>query len=308
MPLKEERVARGIRAARDGLVVNTLLVLAKLTAGIIGNAYVLVADAVESSTDIFGGIIVWRGLSIAALPPDEDHPFGHGKAESLAAATVALMLLAAAVGITVAAVREIRTPHTVPAPITLVVAVGVIAIKAILARRVGKVGSEVGSAAVKADAWHHASDAITSAAAVVGIGIALIGERWRGGSGWESADDWAALVAAAIIGVNGVLMLRPALDALMDRAPTGEMAARVLRAAHAVPGVLALEHLRIRASGLDYFVDIHVQADPELSLREAHELSGAVKAAIRVAVPEISGVLIHMEPFDGAHARRDSSA
>ena len=296
---KEERIARGIRAARAGLAVNALLVATKLTAGILGNAYVLIADGVESSTDIFGGIIVWHGLSVAARPADEDHPFGHGKAESLAAAAVALLLLGAAVGITVAAVREIQTPHSIPAPFTLVVAVAVIVVKAILARRVAKVGSEVGSAAVKADAWHHASDAISSAAAVVGIAIALAGARWRGGSGWETADDWAALVAALMIGINGMLMLRPALDALMDRAPTGEVAARVSNAARSVPGVLGIEQLRIRVSGLDYLVDIHVQAAPELTLRESPALLGAVKAAIREAAPTVSGVLIHMEPFEG---------
>ncbi|HEX2779648.1 MAG TPA: cation diffusion facilitator family transporter [Gemmatimonadaceae bacterium] len=297
---REERIARGIRAARAGLIVNALLALAKLVAGIVGNAYVLIADAVESSTDIFAGMIVWRGLSLARRPADAEYPFGRGKAESMAAAVVALMLLGAAAGITVAAIREIRTPHSIPAPFTLVVSIGVIVIKGVLARRVGKVASEVGSAAVKADAWHHASDAITSVAACIGIAIALIGARWHGGSGWESADDWAALLAAVMIAANGVLMLRPALDALMDRAPTGEVASRVLRAAHAVPGVLATEHLRIRVSGLDYLIDLHVQADPALSLRDAHALSGAVKAAIRAALPTATAVLIHMEPFIGA--------
>jgi cation diffusion facilitator family transporter len=281
-----------------GLIVNVALVLGKLTAGIVGNAYVLIADAVESSTDILGGIIVWRGLAIAALPADEDHPFGHGKAESLATAAVALLLFAAAVGITLAAIGEIQTPHSLPAPFTLAVAAAVIVIKGVLALRVARVGGEVGSAAVKADAWHHAADAISSTAAFVGISIALAGARWRGGSGWESADDWAAIVAAVMIGVNGILMLRPALNTLMDRAPGGDVTSRIAAAARGVTGVLSIEHLRVRASGLDYLVDIHVQARPDLSLREAHALSGAVKASIRAAVPKVSGVLIHMEPFE----------
>lgn len=300
--MRDERTNRGIRAAGAGLIVNSLLVLTKLIAGIVGNAYVLIADAVESSADIFGGIIVWRGLAIAAQPADEDHPFGHGKAESLAAAAVSLMLLAAAVGITIAAIREIRTPHSIPAPFTLAVAGAVIVIKSVLAKRVGKIGGEVGSAAVKADAWHHASDAITSAAAFIGIAIALAGARWRGGSRWESADDWAALVAAVMIAINGILLLRPAVHALMDRAPTGELINQIAAAACAVSGVKAIEHLRVRASGLDYLVDVHVQARPDLSLRDAHALSGAVKAAIRAAVPTVSGVLIHMEPFEAPAA------
>jgi cation diffusion facilitator family transporter len=298
--VRDERTNRGIRAARAGLLVNIVLVLGKLTAGILGNAYVLIADAVESSTDIFGGIIVWRGLAIAAQPADEDHPFGHGKAESIAAAAVALLLLAAAVGITITAIGEIRTSHSVPAPFTLAVAAAVIVIKAVLAMRVAKVGVEVGSAAVRADAWHHASDAISSVAAFIGIAVALIGSRWGSGTGWAAADDWAALVAAVMIAINGVYMLQPALNALMDRVPTGEVRTQIAAAACAVPGVKTIEHLRVRASGLDFLVDVHVQADPTLSLREAHALSGAVKAAIRAALPTVSDVLIHMEPYEDA--------
>lgn len=288
-----------MRAARAGLIVNIALVLGKLTAGILGHAYVLIADAVESSTDILGGVIVWRGLAIAALPADEDYPFGHGKAESLATAAVALLLLAAAVGITMAAIREIQTPHSLPAPFTLAVAGAVIVIKGALAMRVSRVGGEVGSSAVKADAWHHAADAISSAAAFIGISVALAGARWRGGSGWESADDWAAIIAALMIAVNGVLMLRPAVHTLMDRAPSGDLTRRIAAAALSVPGVMTIEHLRVRASGLDHLVDVHVQARPDLSLRDAHALSGAVKAAIRGGVPTVSAVLIHMEPFEG---------
>lgn len=296
----DRRTRRGIRSAQAGLLVNLGLIVAKLVAGIVGHAFVLIADAVESSTDIFGGLIVWRGLVIAAQPADEDHPYGHGKAEALAGALVALMLLGAAVGITVAAVREIHTPHAVPAPFTVGVAAAVIVIKGVLARRVAKVASEVGSTAVKADAWHHAADAISSAAALIGISIALLGARYRGGSGWESADDWAALVASAMIAVNAVMMLRPAVHVLMDRVPGGQITARIASAAIAVPGVCAIEQLRVRASGLDYLVDVHVQADPMLSLHDAHVLSGRVKGAIRAAVAEVTGVLIHMEPYESA--------
>ena len=298
----ERRTARGIRAAQAGLLVNVALVVGKLVAGIVGHAYVLVADAVESSTDLFGGVIVWRGLAIAARPADEEHPFGYGKAEPLAAVVVSALLLAAAAGITIAAIGEIRTPHSVPAPWTLAVAGAVIVVKGLLARRVATVATEVGSTAVKNDAWHHAADAISSAAAFIGIGVALLGVRYRGGRGWEAADDWAALVAAAMISINALLMLRPAVNALMDRAPTGAVTATIAAAARGVPGVLAIEHLRVRPSGLDFLVDIHVQADPALSLRDAHVLSGCVKGAIRAAVPEVGGVLIHMEPYEPAAA------
>jgi len=283
---------RSIRWAQAGLLVNALLVLVKLVAGIIGHANALVADAVESSADIFSSMIVWMGLSIAARPADEDHPYGHGKAEPLAAVVVSLMLLGAAVGISILAIREIRTPHHLPAPFTLFVAAGVIIIKELLYRRVLRVGRDVGSTAVTADAWHHRADAISSLAAFIGISIALLGGR-----GWEAADDWAALVAALIVAVNGVRTLRPAISGLMDEAPDRTVREHVLEAACAVDGVRNVENLKVRRSGLGFYVDLHVQADPGISLEDAHEIAATVKYAIVEAIPSVAGVLVHMEPY-----------
>ncbi|MFO0897421.1 MAG: cation diffusion facilitator family transporter [Pirellulales bacterium] len=285
---------RGIRAALLGLAVNFALVATKLVGGIVGNSYALIADAIESTLDIFSSIVVWHGLRITARPPDRSHPYGYGRAETLAAATVSLMLLGAALGIAVAAVGEIVTPHHAPEPFTLAVLVGVIVVKETLFRTVLTVGNDTGSKVVKADAWHHRSDAISSAAAFVGITIAL----W-GGVGWESADDWAALLAAAVIAFNGWRMLMPALRDLMDRMPDQSVIAQLEAAALSVPGVKAIEKLRVRTFGAGYFVDVHVQADPDLSLREAHNLSGRVKASIRASVPAVFDTSIHMEPFGG---------
>jgi cation diffusion facilitator family transporter len=292
------RTQRGVRAAQTGVLVNALLAAVKLLAGIFGHTYALIADAVESATDILGSLIVWGGLAVAARPPDEDHPFGHGKAETLAAAAVALMLLAAAGGIAVAAVREIQTPHQVPAPWTLGVLVAVIIVKGLLSRRVSTVGVAIGSTAVKADAWHHLSDALTSAAAFIGISIAVWGSRYRGGTGWESADDWAALVASLVIAFNALLLMRPALHDLMDRIPGDAVVGPIRRAAAGVPGVLAIEKLAVRKAGLGYRVNLHVQTDPTMPLDQAHVLSGMVKGAIRQAVPQVQSVLVHMEPFE----------
>ena len=291
--MTETNTARGIRAAQAGLATNILLVLVKLTAGIFGNTYALIADAAESSTDIFSSLIVWCGLSVAATPPDEDHPFGHGKAEALAGAAVALMLIFAAIGIAVAAVREILMPHDMPASWTLGVAGVVIVVKEVLFHRVSKVGRETGSGAVQSDAGHHRSDAISSGAAFIGIAIAL----W-GGPGWESADDWAALVAAAIVGFNGIQLLRPAINDLMDRMPDESVVGKVAAAAQGVAGVQAIEKLRVRKLGMGYSVVIHVQADGAMPLGEAHKLSGKVKAAIRSELPAVFDVTVHMEPFE----------
>jgi len=288
-------VRHGIRAAQAGMLINATLAIAKLIAGLVGNTYALVADAVESTADIFASIIVWRGLAIAALPADEDHPFGHGKAEPLAAAVVSVMLVGAALGIALEAASEIRHPHHAPAPWTLVVLVVVMFVKAAFSRRVRAVAVDLGSSAVKADAFHHLSDAITSSAAFVGISIALIG-----GPGWESADDWAALVAAGIIAYNGIAMLRPALHDLMDRMPGDEVVGPVRRAAEAVPGVMAIEKLFVRPMGTFFRVTIHVQAEPTMPLQDAHVLGGRVRRAIREAVPRVQDVLVHMEPYESA--------
>ncbi|HEV8001524.1 MAG TPA: cation diffusion facilitator family transporter [Planctomycetaceae bacterium] len=286
-------IQQGMRAARWGIFANIGLVLLKLVAGLLGSSYALVADAIESSTDVFSSLIVWRGLQITGKPPDEEFRYGYGKAESIATAVVSLMLIAAAICIAVVAVREIITPHDAPAPFTLIVLGGVILVKEFLFRRVLAVGHETGSTAVMADAWHHRSDAMTSAAAFIGITIAV----W-GGAGWESADDWAAMVATIIMTANGIRMMRAAVNDLMDRVPETDLVERIADAALDTPGVLAIEKLRVRKLGLKYSVDVHVQADPILSLRDAHVLSGKVKGNVRAQVPAVDEVLVHMEPFE----------
>jgi cation diffusion facilitator family transporter len=285
---------RGIQTAQLGLLINTGLALVKFVAGILGNSYALIADAVESTSDILSSAIVWGGIRIASREADDDFPFGYGKAEALAGAIVALMLLAASVGISIEAIREIHTPHHAPAPFTLIVLVAVVLVKETLFRRVFRVGEEEESIAVKSDAWHHRSDAITSVAAFIGISIAL----WKG-EGWESADDWAALVAALVIAINALILLRPAVFDLMDRAPEPDIVERVRLAALAVPDVMAIEKLKVRRAGTGLYVDLHVQSDPNLSLHAAHIVSGKVKSAIRGSVGRVHGVLIHMEPFEG---------
>jgi cation diffusion facilitator family transporter len=272
--------------------VNTLLAVAKLLAGLIGNSYALVADAVESGTDIFSSLIVMSGLRIAQRDPTDEYPFGYGRAETLATAVVALMLLGAAIGIAVEAIREIRTPHHLPAPWTLVVLVTVVIVKWRISRRVHSVGVTIGSTAVTADAWHHLSDAITSTAAFVGISIAL----W-GGPGWEPADDWAALLATGVIAYNGISILRSALRDLMDATPRDEIVTEIRSIAENVPGVLAVEKLLVRRSGMIYDAAIHVQSAPSMTLSDAHALGGQVKAEIQQALPRVGRVLVHMEPY-----------
>jgi cation diffusion facilitator family transporter len=303
-----DSVRRAVRAAQYGMLVNAALAAVKLAAGVIGHTYALVADAVESIADIFASLVVWGGIAVAARPADDDHPYGHGKAEALAAAVVSLMLLAAAVGIAYEAMQEIRRPHRVPAPWTLIVLVAVMSVKWLLSRRVHAVATDTGSTAVQADAAHHLSDAITSGAAFVGITIALVGTHLTGGAGWAAADDWAALLAAGVIAFNGVSMVRSALHDLMDRMPGPEVVDPVRRAAADVPGVRAVEKLAVRKTGATYRVSIHAQADPHTRLDDAHVLSGMVKSAIRRAVPRVDAVLVHMEPYEDAAGAGDGAA
>ena len=290
---RQAPLARGKRAARLGILANTALGVFKLVAGIAGHSYALVADAIESIADVVSSSIVLRGLQVAGRDPDEQYPFGYGKAEAVSAAVVALMLLGAATGIAIEAVREIRLPHHAPAAWTLAVLVVVMAIKGLLSRMVGAVGSEIGSTAVRTDAQHHFSDALTSAAAFIGISIAVVR-----GPGWESADDWAALAAAAVIAVNAVRLLRPAVEDLMDRSPESDVVDAIRSTAEAVPGVRAIEKLAVRRVGLGYRAVVHVQADPAMSLHDAHALGTTVTRAIHNKVPAMQSVIVHMEPYD----------
>ena len=295
--MQRNKATTAIRAALLGILVNGILAIAKLVAGILGNCYALIADAVESMTDIFSSFVVWRGLSLSVQPPDTDHPYGHGKAEPLAASFVSLTLLAAAIGIAIQAVREILVPHHAPKAFTIWVLVIIVIIKESWFRFVFKVGKEVTSTAVRTDAYHHRSDAITSAAAAIGITIALVG-----GKGYEVADDYAAIFASAIIAWNGIRLLRPAIDELMDASPREAIQSEITKVALSCAGVLAVEKVLARKAGLSYWVDMHIEVDKDLTVESAHTLSHVVKDTIREKIPQIAEVLIHIEPHP--HSQR----
>jgi cation diffusion facilitator family transporter len=282
---------RGARVALVGMLVNVVLTAAKISAGLFGNSYVLIADGIESALDIAGSLVIWGGLKFAARPPDETHPYGHGKAEPLAAAIVAMGVIMAAIGLAVQSVREIFTPHHGPAPFTLIVLVVVIAVKEFLFRVVIRVGKNVESTAVQTDAWHHRADAITSVAAFIGISVALIG-----GEKWYSADDWAALFACAIIAMNGCRLLFPALHEMLDTAPRGEIVSRIQEAAASVPGVIDVEKCLVRKMGISFYVDLHVGVNGGISVREGHDIAHQVKDAIKQTSSRIADVLVHIEP------------
>ena len=287
------RLQRSLRATFLGLAVNVMLSAVKFAAGIFGHSQALIADAVESLADIFSSIIVWRGLVVADTPPDDDHPYGHGKAEPLAAAAVSVMLMLAAGMIAYHSLVGIVSPRVTPSPWTLIILIVVILVKEVLFRFVLHESSHVESSAVETDAWHHRADAITSAAAFVGISIALVG-----GKGYETADNWAALAAAFVIAFNGWRLLHPAFNELMDRAPDRELVRKISAVAETVPGVANVEKCHVRKMGWQLFADMHIEVDAQMTVLHSHEIAHAVKDKIRAMMPNVSDVLVHIEPLD----------
>ncbi len=271
--------------------VNIALTSCKFAAGVLGRSHALIADAVESTADILSSIIVWRGLIVAAEPADREHPYGHGKAEPLAAAAVALMLLLAAAGIILKSAHELLGPHDTPRAFTLGVLIAVVAVKELLFRFVSREADSVESIVVYTDAWHHRSDAMTSLAAAIGITFTLVGGR-----DFAFADDAAAIAAGLIIAWNGVRLLRPALNELMDAAPNAAVVGQIRLAAGKVPGVNAVEKCIVRKAGFQYFVDMHVEVDGGLTVRQAHHIAHLVKNKVRETVPTVHDVLVHIEP------------
>ena len=274
-----------------GVAVNAALASIKILAGFFGNSYALIADGIESTSDIVTSLVVWGGLRVSVTPADERHPYGYGKAEALSGIVASLALLGAAVVIAVQSIREILTPHHLPHWSTLVLLVLVVATKAVLARWMGGIAEEAESTSLQADAWHHWADALTSIAAFIGITIALIG-----GPGYEPADDWAALAACCIIAFSGVSLLRMAVRELLDAAPAKEFEQKVRDLALGVAGVQALDKCRIRKSGTAYFVELHVEVDGHATVQEGHDIGGRVRSILRKSGLRIADAFIHIEP------------
>ena len=285
--------ATGIRASLGGVLISVILGAVKIVSGVLGHSYALIADGVESLLDVVSGVIVAGSLKIAAQPPDERYPFGYGKVEPAAALVISAALLATAIGIAIQSVREIRTPHHAPAPFTLIVLVAVIVAKELLFRFLLRTGKSIDSGAMRADAWHHRSDSLTSAAAFIGITIALIG-----GEGYESADNWAALFAACVIAFNGVLLLRKAWWEIIDAALPESVTGEVREIARRVDGVVGIDMCRVRKSGLGLWVDIHVEVLGDITVREGHRIAHQVKDALMASGHNVMDAVVHIEPAD----------
>jgi cation diffusion facilitator family transporter len=280
-----------IRTTYFSIIGNTSLALIKGLAGFFGNSYALIADAIESTTDIFSSLLVLFGLKYAKRPADENHPYGHGKIEPLITFLVVAFLVTSATIIAYESIQNIQTPHKVPKPWTLIVLGCIILWKEISFRIVLKKSKETNSSSLKADAWHNRSDAITSIMAFIGISIALIF-----GKGYETADDWAALFASAFILYNSYLIFRPALGEIMDEHLYDDLLEEIREESIKVKGVVGTEKCFIRKAGMKYHVDLHAIVDGEISVKEGHDIAHNLKDFLRNEIPNLGHVLIHIEP------------
>lgn len=282
---------KAIRTTYFSIFSSAGLAVIKGTAGYFGNSYALVADAIESTADIFASILVLFGLKYTSRPADSNHPYGHGRAEPLFTFLVAGFLIVSAVVIAYESIQNIRTPHDLPEPWTLGIIAVIIAWKEYSFRKVMAKAIETNSSSLKADAWHHRSDAITSVAAFIGISIACIM-----GKGYESADDWAALFAAVFILYNCYSIFRPALAEIMDENLYDDLEQQIRQISVMEPGILGTEKCWIRKAGLTYHIELHAIVDGDIPVRDGHILSHKLQDRLRKNFPELGNILIHIEP------------
>ncbi|MBT8229119.1 MAG: cation diffusion facilitator family transporter [Bacteroidia bacterium] len=284
---------KAIQTTLISIFSNILLALIKAISGVLGHSYALIADAIESTTDIFSSILVLLGLKYASKPPDKNHPYGHGKIEPLITFMVVIFLITSAIVISYQSIQNIRTPHQGPASWTLIVLGIIIFWKELSYRFVIRKSIETNSTSLKAEAWHHRSDAITSVSAFVGITIAVIF-----GKGYEAADDWAALIAAAFILYNSYLIFRPALGEIMDEHLYDNLIEDIRQISNTVEGVIATEKCFIRKTGMKYHVDLHAIVNGDITVREGHDIAHVLKDTLKSQIATIENILIHIEPSD----------
>ena len=280
-----------IKATYFSIIGNTCLAIIKGLAGFFGNSYALIADAIESTTDIFASFLVLFGIKYSNRPADKNHPYGHGRAEPLITFLVVGFLITSATVIAYESIINIRTPHQLPKTWTLIILGAIIIWKEYSFRLVMKRSVQTNSSSLRADAWHHRSDAITSVAAFIGISIALIL-----GNGYEAADDWAALFASGFILYNSYLILRPALGEIMDEHLYDDLIAQIRVVSLQVDGIIDTEKCFIRKAGMQYHVDLHATVESNITVKEGHDLAHKLKDTLREKIPELGHVLIHVEP------------
>jgi len=285
------KVKSAIKASYFSVLGNTALAIVKGLAGVFGHSYALIADAIESTTDIFASILVLFGLKYSTKPADENHPYGHGRAEPLITFLVVGFLITSATIIIYEGITNMKAPRELPKSWTLIVLGIIIIWKEISFQYVIRKSKETDSSSLKADAWHHRSDAITSITAFIGISMTLLlGENFK------NADIYAAFFAAAFIFYNSYLIFRPALGEIMDENLYDDLITEIRKVSLTVNGILDTEKCLVRKSGMKYHVDLHAVVDGSKSVKEGHKLAHDLKDKLQNEMDNIGEVLIHIEP------------
>ncbi|HZL88119.1 MAG TPA: cation diffusion facilitator family transporter [Pirellulaceae bacterium] len=285
--------ARVIRAAAFGLVVDLALGIVKLVAGLISGSFALLSDALNSLGDAVSTVVVLAALYYAQQPPDEEHPYGHSRAEGIAATNVALLIILSALWIAWQTIGQFGKRHELPPTWTLWIAAANVLIKEGLYRYKATVGERTGSAAILANAWDHRSDALCSLAVLIGLALVRFG-----GPHFVWADEIAALIVVVLIVLSGVQLFRKSASELMDVQADDELVQRIRDTASSVPGVLGVEKLWVRKSGLEYFGDIHIEVAPQTTVAAGHEIGHRVKDSLLGEFRNVRDVLVHLEPHE----------
>ncbi|MGI5863269.1 MAG: cation diffusion facilitator family transporter [Myxococcales bacterium] len=280
-----------------GMLLNVVLAGLKLVAGIVGNSQAVVADAVHSFSDLATDVAVLIGMRFWSAPADEEHPHGHGRIETMVAAIIGVALGAAGVGIGYQGIATIDEPHAeAPGMIALAAALLSIVSKEWLYRWTVGVGRKAKSQAVIANAWHHRSDALSSLPAAVAVGVAAL---------WPAlaiVDHIGAVLVAGFIVHAAWKITAPALGQLIDGGAPAPVRAEISSIALATPGVRLVHAVRTRYVGSGLHIDLHIQVDPEMSVREGHSISEEVKRRLIGDGPEVLDAIVHLEPYEPAEA------
>ena len=280
-----------IRTSVFSIVGNIFFAVVKFIAGVLGNSYALIADAIESTADVFSSVLVWVGLKYSTRPADENHPYGHGRFETLSTFAVIGFLVVSATVIAYESIQNIKTPHEGPKVFTLYVLGGIILFKELSFQYVIRKSKQTNSSSLKADAWHHRSDAITSVMAFIGISFAIFL-----GEGYEAADDVAALLASGIIIFNAYKIFKPVWSEISDEQIYDDLIRKIREISLTVPGVIDTEKCHVRKMGMDYYVDLHMIVEGNISVIEGHKIAHDLKDEIQRKIPQVADVLVHTEP------------
>jgi cation diffusion facilitator family transporter len=285
---------RGRRIALISVLASAGLALTKIIIGLMARSTSVVADGFESAGDVFTSLIVLFGLIIASRPPDEEHPYGHGRFEMLTGLAVGVILAGAGVLISFRSLKQISMVHTPPALFGIWPLLGSIVVKAVLSASKFRIGRQIQSGALLADAWNDAVDILSGFTALIALGLTLYDpERFL------AADHFGGFAVGIIVIFTGVRVIRDTSLQLMDTMPDEELMLKIRDVALAVPRVYGVEKCFARKTGLQYHVDLHLEVDPEMTVRESHEVATEVRGRIKDQLDWVADVLVHVEPYPG---------